>query len=120
MLTRINVLLFLLVIGLLNIVTSSVAVENQNTSYNETSSQDKNSHSKPYSANSSTKVYHNKECRYFDCNACTVEFDSVEEAEKAGYKPCRLCGSKDLSQQLDKNSQETGDKTKKELENQQK
>lgn len=101
--------------------TLSVAVESEKSTYSAPSASDNKVHSKKYSGNNSTKVYHNKECRYFDCNACTIIFDSKEEAEKAGYIPCRMCGNKkslQQSQEIEKDHQESLDNTKKEQDSQ--
>ncbi|AGC49428.1 hypothetical protein K9U34_06095 [Lawsonia intracellularis] len=117
MLSKINILFFLLVISFLSIHTSSVAVESEKSTYSDQLTSENKVYNKQYSGNSSTKVYHNKECRYFDCTACTIGFDSKEEAEKAGYTPCRLCENKkpsQLSQETEKNHQESLDNTKKE------
>jgi hypothetical protein len=44
-----------------------------------------------YHGNVQSRIYHRQSCRYFDCKACTVVFKSKEEAEKAGYRPCKVC-----------------------------
>ena len=31
-------------------------------------------------------------CRYFNCKACTVVFQSAEEARANGYRACKVCG----------------------------
>lgn len=121
MLPRMNILFFLLVIGFLSIHMLSVAAESEKGTYSDPSTSGNKVHNKQYSGNSSTKVYHHKECRYFDCTACTIGFDSKEEAEKAGYTPCRLCGNKkpsQPSQETEKNHQESLDNTKKEQDRQ--
>ena len=45
-----------------------------------------------YSGNVKTKKYHNAQCRYFTCRACTVYFSSAKEAEAMGYIACQVCG----------------------------
>jgi len=41
--------------------------------------------------NTSSKVYHQPSCQYYNCKNCTAEFASSAEAEKSGYKPCQKC-----------------------------
>lgn len=121
MLLRINILFFLLVIVFFSIHTSSIAFESEKSTYSDSYTSNNKLHNKQYSGNSSTKVYHNKECRYFDCITCTIGFDSKEEAEKAGYTPCKLCGNKkplQESQETEKNHQESLDNRNKEQNNQ--
>lgn len=42
--------------------------------------------------NASSRIYHNSGCRHYDCKRCTVRFASAEEAIRAGYRACRVCG----------------------------
>lgn len=44
-----------------------------------------------YHGNVQSHIYHRQSCRYFDCKACTAVFKSREEAEKLGYRPCKVC-----------------------------
>jgi methylphosphotriester-DNA--protein-cysteine methyltransferase len=44
-----------------------------------------------YHGNVQSHIYHRQSCRFFDCKACTAVFKSREEAEKSGYRPCRVC-----------------------------
>jgi methylphosphotriester-DNA--protein-cysteine methyltransferase len=44
-----------------------------------------------YHGNVKTHIYHRQSCRFFDCKACTAVFKSREEAEKSGYRPCKVC-----------------------------
>ena len=42
--------------------------------------------------NYKSRIYHNARCRYFNCKACTVVFQSAEEARANGYRACKVCG----------------------------
>lgn len=42
--------------------------------------------------NYKSHIYHNAQCRYFNCKACTVVFGSAEEARENGYRACKICG----------------------------
>jgi methylphosphotriester-DNA--protein-cysteine methyltransferase len=42
--------------------------------------------------NPKSKVYHLPACKHYNAKGSTVEFKSVTEAQKAGYKPCKICG----------------------------
>lgn len=42
--------------------------------------------------NYKSRIYHNAHCRYFNCKACTVVFQSAEEARANGYRACKVCG----------------------------
>lgn len=42
--------------------------------------------------NSKSKIYHLPACKHYEAKGSTVEFKSVAEAAKAGYKPCKQCG----------------------------
>lgn len=44
-----------------------------------------------FRGNVQSRVYHNATCRYFTCKNCTVVFTSAAEAQKAGFRPCRIC-----------------------------
>jgi micrococcal nuclease len=45
----------------------------------------------PYHGNTSSKVFHRKGCRYYDCKNCIVSFRSSQIAVGGGYKPCGIC-----------------------------
>ena len=42
--------------------------------------------------NEKSGICHNQTCRYFNCAQCVVVFDSIEEAEKQGFRACKKCG----------------------------
>lgn len=44
-----------------------------------------------YHGNATSKIYHNSGCRYFNCNKCTVVFNSAEEARAKGFRACKVC-----------------------------
>ena len=44
-----------------------------------------------YHGNINSNVFHSSICQYYDCSNCTVNFNSREEAIKAGYRPCKIC-----------------------------
>ncbi|SLM27838.1 exported hypothetical protein [Desulfamplus magnetovallimortis] len=44
-----------------------------------------------YQGNVRTMTYHQPDCRHYGCKSCTKYFDSWEEAEKEGFKHCKLC-----------------------------
>ena len=44
-----------------------------------------------YHGNVSSRIYHDPGCRYYNCNNCTREFRSKEEAHQAGYRECKIC-----------------------------
>lgn len=45
----------------------------------------------PLSGNPSSKIYHNSSCRYYKCKACTATFATRQDAQKQGYRPCKVC-----------------------------
>lgn len=45
-----------------------------------------------YRGNIRSGVYHNSSCRYFACKNCTAVFSSREDAIRAGFRPCKICG----------------------------
>ena len=45
----------------------------------------------PYHGNSQSKVYHAKDCQYFDCKNCTVNLDSKRIAASQGFRPHERC-----------------------------
>jgi hypothetical protein len=44
-----------------------------------------------FHGNTSSKVFHSPDCRYYNCAKCTSRFDSREAATRAGYRPCKVC-----------------------------
>ncbi|MGM0597690.1 MAG: Ada metal-binding domain-containing protein [Myxococcota bacterium] len=44
-----------------------------------------------YHGNTSSHVFHDPDCRYFDCKNCVKFFYTREQAIEAGYKPCGIC-----------------------------
>ena len=38
-----------------------------------------------------TATYHARDCEYYRVRGPRAEFNSVREAEEAGYRPCRIC-----------------------------
>jgi len=44
-----------------------------------------------FHGNTSRRIFHGPECRYFRCNACTKIFSSRNAALGAGYSPCQVC-----------------------------
>jgi len=44
-----------------------------------------------YHGNVQSHIYHRQSCRFFDCKACTAAFKTKEEAERSGYRPCKVC-----------------------------
>ncbi len=44
--------------------------------------------------NRQSKIYHVSTCRHYSAKGSTEEFKSATEAEKAGYRACKLCGEK--------------------------
>jgi len=44
-----------------------------------------------YHGNFHSHIFHRQSCRFFDCQACTVAFNSRDDAIKAGYRPCKVC-----------------------------
>lgn len=44
-----------------------------------------------YHGNIQSHIYHRQGCRYFDCKACSAVFKTREEAEKSGFRPCKVC-----------------------------
>lgn len=41
--------------------------------------------------NVKSKVFHQSDCKYYDCKNCTAEFSSRKDALQNGYKSCGLC-----------------------------
>lgn len=44
-----------------------------------------------YHGNIDSLKFHKPDCRYYNSKNCTRIFKSKEEAEKAGYSPCKIC-----------------------------
>jgi methylphosphotriester-DNA--protein-cysteine methyltransferase len=44
-----------------------------------------------YHGNIKSKIFHDADCRYFDCKNCVAVFDTRAEAIEAGYRPCKIC-----------------------------
>lgn len=44
-----------------------------------------------FHGNISSKKFHKPNCRYYNCNKCTVEFYTRKVAIQAGYIPCKIC-----------------------------
>jgi endonuclease YncB( thermonuclease family) len=42
--------------------------------------------------NTKSHKYHNAGCRWYNCENCTQNFGSAQEARSAGYSPCGKCG----------------------------
>ncbi len=42
-------------------------------------------------ANAEDRVYHYPGCDFYECEQCTIHFNSSRVAEEAGFKPCDLC-----------------------------
>ncbi len=44
-----------------------------------------------YHGNTSSMIFHQSSCRYYNCKNCTREFNTREAAIAAGYRPCKVC-----------------------------
>jgi hypothetical protein len=44
-----------------------------------------------YHGNVQSHIFHQANCRYYSCKACTAQFNTREKAIKAGYRPCKIC-----------------------------
>ena len=53
-----------------------------------------------------SKIYHNSTCRHYTAKGSTVEFQSEQEAEDAGYKACKQC-SKEKGEKVEKEEVKT-------------
>jgi lipopolysaccharide export system permease protein len=42
-------------------------------------------------ANSQSRTFHLPDCEEYNCEDCTIEFNSVQVAQEAGFVPCRFC-----------------------------
>ncbi len=49
------------------------------------------SNSRALHGNSSSKVFHQKGCKYYDCKNCSENFANRNEAIGSGFKPCGIC-----------------------------
>ena len=45
----------------------------------------------PFHGNTTSKVFHRKRCKYYNCKNCTVSFYHRSAVIDAGYKPCGIC-----------------------------
>ena len=45
--------------------------------------------------NPDSKIYHAYDCQYYDSKSATEEFATAKAAEKAGYRPCKVCEGKE-------------------------
>jgi len=45
----------------------------------------------PLHGNARSRVFHNSNCRYYDCPNCYIIFNSRKEAIEAGFRPCGIC-----------------------------
>ena len=53
--------------------------------------QDKDETPQVYHGNTSSYVFHEPGCRYYNCNSCVKSFETREQAIQAGYRPCGIC-----------------------------
>lgn len=44
-----------------------------------------------YHGNTSSMIFHQSSCRYYNCKNCTMDFNTREAAIAAGYRPCKVC-----------------------------
>jgi len=44
-----------------------------------------------YSGNVNSRVFHDAECKHFDCKNCLEQFSEREQALQKGYRPCGMC-----------------------------
>jgi hypothetical protein len=44
-----------------------------------------------YHGNVSSKIFHSRSCKNYNCKNCTREFKSRESAVAAGFRPCGMC-----------------------------
>lgn len=44
-----------------------------------------------YHGNTSSMIFHQPACKYYNCKNCTAVFKTREEAIRAGYRPCKNC-----------------------------
>jgi len=42
-------------------------------------------------ADSHSRTFHLPQCEHYECTSCTIEFNSVQVAQEAGFVPCRFC-----------------------------
>jgi len=45
--------------------------------------------------NVESKIYHASDCQYYDSKSATAKFATAREAEKAGFRPCKVCEGKE-------------------------
>jgi len=44
-----------------------------------------------YHGNIKSHIFHQPDCRYYNCKNCTAIFNTRERAIAAGYRPCKIC-----------------------------
>ena len=42
-------------------------------------------------ANARSRIFHLPDCEDYDCDNCSIKFNSVKVAQEAGFLPCRFC-----------------------------
>ena len=45
----------------------------------------------PYHGNTSSRVFHKRDCDQYNCKRCTASFWTRDAALRAGYRPCKSC-----------------------------
>jgi len=45
----------------------------------------------PFHGNTGSRIFHAPGCKYYSCRHCTAVFNSIGEALRAGYRPCKRC-----------------------------
>ena len=49
----------------------------------------------PLRGNVNSKIYHAADCEHYTCRTCNAVFRTAGDAEKAGYRPCKVCKGKE-------------------------
>ncbi len=44
-----------------------------------------------YHGDVKSKIFHNPDCRDFNCESCVEIFETREDAIEIGYRPCKKC-----------------------------
>ena len=44
-----------------------------------------------YHGDVKNKIFHNADCRDFNCKSCVEIFETREDAIEIGYRPCKKC-----------------------------
>jgi len=44
-----------------------------------------------YHGNTSSRIFHQQNCKVYDCKNCTAVFQNRDQAIGSGYKPCGMC-----------------------------